>query len=219
MDALPLCRSARGWLAVFGLLSLGAIGGCNMLAALGYVAHEDADEAEFSQLSGKRIAVVCRPVEQLQYADSSAAPDLAGAVGSLVKEKVKKCQVISPTEVAEWADEHNWNDYAEIGKALKVDMVVGIDLEQFSLNEGQTLYKGRGVVHIWVCDIKNGGKKVWEKKLPQIVYPPNSAVAASERSEAEFRSQYIAVLAEHIARNFYAHDPRADFASDTNVLN
>ncbi len=41
----------------------------------------------------------------------------------------------------------------------------------------------------------------------------------TDRSESEFRRQYMAVLAEHIARHFYAHDPRADFASDTNVLN
>jgi hypothetical protein len=218
MDALPLCRASRGWLIVFGLLSVAMIGGCNMLAALGYVAHEDADEAEFAQLVGKRIAVVCRPVEQLQYSDSSAAPDLANTVADLLKKNVKKCQLISSSDVAEWADMHNWNEYAQVGKALKADMVVGIDLEQFSLNEGQTLYKGRGEVHIWVYDMKNGGSRVWDKKV-RTVYPPNSAVAASERSEADFRRQYIAVLAEHIARNFYAHDPRADFGSDTNVLN
>src|SRR5438270_13147983 len=76
MDMLPLGRAARAWLLVFGLLSVGTVGGCNMLAAIGYIAHEDADEADFKGLIGKRVAVVCRPVENLRYADSSAAPDL-----------------------------------------------------------------------------------------------------------------------------------------------
>jgi hypothetical protein len=218
MDMLPLGRAARAWLVVFGLLCMAMVGGCNMLAALGYIAHEDADEPEFTELIGKRVAIVCRPVENLRYADASAAPDLASAVGALLKEKVKKCQVISSSDVAEWADEHNWNEYAEVGKALKADMVVGIDLEQFSLNEGQTLYQGRSSVHIFVYDMKKGGRQVWDKKPVPTVYPPNSAVAMTDRSESEFRRQYMAVLAEHIARHFYAHDPRADFASDTNVL-
>ena len=219
MDILPLDRAARRWLVVFGLFSVAIIGGCNMFAALGYIAHEDADPPEYAGLVGKRIAIVCRPVEQLGYSDSSAAPDLATAVGDLIKKNVKKSKVISGSDVAQWADVHDWNEFTEVGKALKADMVVGIELEQFSLNEGQTLYKGRAEVHIWVYDMKNGGKCVFNLPLPQTVFPPNSAVAVSERTEAQFRRQYIAVLADHIARNFYAHDSRADFASDTNVLN
>ncbi len=159
MDMLPLGRAARAWLVVFGLLCMTVVGGCNMLAALGYIAHEDADEPDFTELTGKRVAIVCRPVENLRYADAMQPPDLASAVGALLKEKVKKCQVISSSDVAEWADEHNWNEYAEVGKALKADMVVGIDLEQFSLNEGQTLYQGRSSVHIFVYDMKKGGHK------------------------------------------------------------
>ena len=218
MDVFPLGRAARSWLAVVGLAIVTCVGGCNALAALGYITNNDDEEAACKELVGKRIAIVCRPVEQLQYSDSTAAPDLANAVGELLKSHVKKCQIISPSEVAEWADQHNWNDYAEVGKALKADVVVGIDLEQFSINEGQTLFKGRAEVHLCVYDVKNGGKTVFNKKMPPTVYPPNSAVAQSEQSEAEFRRQYIAVLAEHIARYFYPHDPRADFASDTNVL-
>ncbi len=133
---------------------------------------------------------------------------------------MKKCQVIRASEVAEWADGHNWDEYAQVGKALKADMVVGIDLEQFSLNEGATLYKGRSKVHVWVYDVKTGSahQAVWDKNLPPTVYPPNTAVANTELTESEFRRQYIAVLAEHIARSFYEHDERDDFASDTHVL-
>ncbi len=221
MSVPPRPRLASMSVAFVGLLILGTAGGCNMLAALGYIAHEDNAEAKFDKLGGKRVAVVCRPVEQLQYADSGAAPDLAASVSTLLGKNLKKCHLVSSTEVAEWADEHNWQEYSEIGKAVKADFVVGIDLEQFSLNEGQTLYKGRAEIHVCVYDMKNGGKKVFDEKLPspELVYPPNSAVANTDRTEAEFRRQYISVLADHVARNFYPHDPRSDFASDTNVLN
>jgi hypothetical protein len=55
---------------------------------------------------------------------------------------------------------------------------------------------------------------VFEKTLPQTVYPPNSGVPTSERQEAEFRRAFVKVLADQIARHFYAHDPNADLAQD-----
>ncbi len=79
MDSRPLGRAARASLIVFLLAGLAAFGGCNLLAGLGYITHNDNTSAEFDKLSGKRVAIVCRPVEQLQYSDSTAAPDLATA--------------------------------------------------------------------------------------------------------------------------------------------
>jgi hypothetical protein len=212
MDSRPLGRAARGLLIVFGLASLPVMAGCNLLAGIGYITHNDNTSARCNDLVGKRVAIVCRPVEQLQYSDSSAAPDLASAVGERLTKNVKGCKVISSSDVAEWADGHNWDEYVQVGKALKADMVVGIDLEQFSLNEGATLYKGRSKVHIWVYDVKNGSKRVFERNMPPTIYPPNAAVANTERPESEFRRQYIAVLAERIARHFYSYDARDDFA-------
>ena len=36
--------------------------------------------------------------------------------------------------------------------------------------------------------------------------------------EAEFRREFVAVLADQIARHFYAHDPYADLAQDAAAL-
>ncbi len=212
-------RLACWGLMLSGLSLLTATTGCNMLAMMGYVAHEDNIDPEYKKLEGKRVAVVCRPVEQLQYADAGAAPDLANLVSERLTKNVKKCNVVRASEVSEWADEHNWQEFSEVGKAVKADYVVGIELEQFSLDEGQTLLKGRADIHIFVYDMKKGGQKVWDKKIPspELVYPPNSAVA--DRSPAEFRQQYLEVLADHVARNFYPYDKRADFCAETNVLN
>jgi hypothetical protein len=91
-------------------------------------------------------------------------------------------------------------------------------LEGFSIFQGQTLYQGKANATIRVYDCHKNGKVAFEKILPQSVYPPNSAVPTSDRLEAEFRREYVAVLADQIARHFYAHDPYADMAQDAAAL-
>lgn len=193
--------------------------GCSVLSNFAYILHDDNTPAEYSGLAGQKIAVVCRPAFQLQYADSSAAPDLAQLVGDALGKNVKKCTIVPSSDVAMWADEHNWEEYTEIGRALKADMVVGIDLEQFSLYEGQTLYQGRADIHVWVYDMHTGGRRaVWNKKLPQTIYPLTAAVSVSDKSEDAFRREYLAVLSDHIARYFYEHPRLLEFATDADSL-
>ncbi len=125
--------------------------------------------------------------------------------------------MIDQRKVNKWTDENTWDEYREVGKAMKADMVVGIDLESFGLYEGQTLYQGKAdaTVRVYNC---HDGKMVFEKILPQSVYPPNSGVPTSDRREPEFRREFVAVLADQIARHFYAHDPHADLAQDAMAL-
>ena len=173
------------FVALCAILFGACLCGCSVFSTFAYIIHDDNTPAAYPGLAGQRIAIVCRPAFQTQYRDSSAAPELAQMVGDLLAKNVKKCKVIPASEVAMWADEHDWREYAEIGRAVKADMVVGLDLESFSLYEGQTLYQGRGDVHVWVYDMKtgNGRRAVWETKLPQTVYPPTAAVSVSDKSE------------------------------------
>ena len=89
------------------------------------------------------MAVVCRPVTSLHFRDSSVSRDVAKQVGAYLAKHVPKIKLIDQREVFEWADENNWDEYVDIGKALNADMVVGLDLEEFSLYQGQTLYQGK----------------------------------------------------------------------------
>jgi hypothetical protein len=79
------------------------------------------------------------------------------------------------------------------------------------------LFQGHANVRIIVCDMQNGGRQVYEKSLPQVLFPTHTPVPSSEKSESEFRRLFINVLAEQIGRHFYAHDSRVDFATDANL--
>jgi hypothetical protein len=193
--------------------------GCQtlFLSALYLVKGTDVDP-DFAELKGKKVAVVCRPLVTLQYRNATAGRDLAQQVTMLLQQKVPKIKTIDQRKVAKWTDENTWEEYTEVGKAMKADMVVGIDLEGFSLFQGQTLYQGKANATVRVYDCSKGGKVVFEKILPQTIYPPSTGIPTQDRVEADFRREFVAVLAEQVARNFYAHDPHADVAQDAAAL-
>jgi hypothetical protein len=139
-------------------------------------------------------------------------------VGALLQQNVPRIQLIDQNEVFEWADENTWEEYPEIGKALNADMVVGIDLEEFTLYQGQTLYQGKANVRLLVYDVAQGKEPVFERNLPQAVYPPNSPIPASDNQEAHFRRKFVAYMARLVGHHFYAHDSTVDFANDSTAV-
>jgi len=226
------CPRFRSRLWFVGLLlGLLTTAGCtNALFTAMYLLKGTDVEPEFPGLKGKTVAVVCRPLVSLQYQDSRVAKDLALRVGQALKLKGSKIKVIEQRKVEQWTDENNWDDFAEVGKALDAEMVLAIDLEYFHLYQGQTLFQGKANVSLKVIDMKKGKKSgnkddasdetevVFEKSPPQICFPPNSCIPTSEKQEAQFRREFILVLAERLSRHFCPHDPHADIAADAQGL-
>ncbi len=173
----------------------------------------DAD-AEFPGLKGKKVVVVCRPLAELQYRDAASAKALAAEISVLLQKQVSKITVIDQQKVAEWTDEHAWEEYPEVGKALGADMVVGVDLTSFSTYQGPTLYQGKATASIKVFDLKDDNKVVFKKDMPQLLYPPSVGKPIAEQTENDFCREFSVVVAEHIARHFYTYDGQADTAMD-----
>ena len=201
-------------LAALALLIPQIAGGCSLITTVAYlVAPEKDAPAEFKGLRGKHVAVVCKPIVELEFSDASSARELATMVGSQLAQNVRKSRVIDQREVARWIDENAWVDYPTLGKSLDADIVVGIDLEQFRMHEGSTLYRGRASAHIRVYDVAEK-KILFEKRISDFAFPGDSAVPAQDQSEQQFRALFMQVLAGKIARSFYAYDSRATFAEE-----
>ena len=164
-----------------------------------------AEQARGGRLPAARRAAIFDRHAQRQ--------ELAVEVGRLLSQRVRKITIVDPREVAEWTDENDWDDFTEVGKALKADMVVGIDVEEFSLYQSQTLYQGKARLAITVYDVADGGKTAYSKTIPRIIYPPNRGVDTS-MPEDDFRRRFVAHLADMVGRHFYSHDAQADVALD-----
>jgi len=200
-------------LGLFASALLVACSGCSTLLTAAYILMPEDTPAEFKGLKGKHVAVVCKPIVELEFSDAGSARELAATVGGLLERNVRKTRVIDQQEVARWIDEHAWVDYPTVGKALDADLVVGIDLEEFRLHEGSTLYRGRATAHVRVFDIATG-KVVFEKRYDDFQYPADGAVPTSDRSEMQFRGMFLQILAGRIARSFHAYDSRTSFAEE-----
>jgi hypothetical protein len=208
-------------LAAAGLLLavISAAAGCHPLLTTMAILIKGTDaEADFKGLDKKKVVVVCRPVANLSFGNPTVAADLARAVGKALKENGNKIQVIDYQKVADWTDNHDWNEYTEVGKAMKADMVIGIDLQEFVMHQSNTVLQGQAAVAITVYDCAHENKVVFEKSLPRTLYPPNIGIQASELPEREFRRKFIGVLAEQIGRHFYPHDAHADMTQDLDAL-
>ncbi|NDC53618.1 MAG: hypothetical protein EBZ74_04845 [Planctomycetia bacterium] len=210
MPTRPARDAALGLIA---LALLGACSGCSTLLTAAYVLMPEDTPAEFGGLKGKHVAVVCRPIVELEFSDAGSGRELATAVGGFLQRNVRRARIIDQHEVARWIDEHAWVDYPTVGKALDADLVVAIDLEQFRLHEGATLYRGRAAAHVRVFDIA-AGKVVFDKRLDDFQYPAEGAIPTADRSEPQFRGMFLQILAARIARSFHSYDSRTSFAEE-----
>jgi hypothetical protein len=170
--------------------------------------------AECNALRGHRVVVVCRPPSSSQYSHADAAQSISQRVSELLVGHVKGIDVVNPSEVDNWLDESDWGDFSELAKAVHAELVVHIELSQFELFKGKTLYQGNAGVAVTVYDMTHHGHQVWSRDLGEILYPVNSGIPAQDKPVQQFEREFVEVVAGAVARNFYKHDPHAAFAID-----
>lgn len=205
------------WPAVVASLALAlvAVVGCKSGLESLAIFYEGFDvPAECDGLKGKTVAVVCNPLTGEEFSNAGAARALSEGICERLKANVKKIHIIDPQKVADLHDNTGIEDYIAIGKKLKADKVVGIDIESFGVRDGQTLFRGRATVSIKVYDVAEKNVE-WHKSPPQYLYPRIGSTPAQDLSEMEFRNRFVAVLSDQIARLFYSHDRNDDCGSDT----
>jgi len=198
------------------LVTLSCNAGClGMAAQLLYVIKGDKVEAEFEGLEGKRVAVVCLS-NTSGFDPGSASSTLAQYVELNLRKNVKKIQVVRQQEVANWVDNNDWDrlDYRDIGRGVRADMVVAIDLDNFRLHEDATLFKGRTNWTVTVYDMSKSGEAVFRRSERNFQFPVNGGQHVSETTEENFQRKFLLILAEDVAKHFYAYEFKEEFARD-----
>jgi hypothetical protein len=215
MDRTARPLSCRWVGLVTCLLGLAASSGCMpAITAAAYLIKGHNVDADYDGLKGKHVAVVVRPPITMNQDQALAAQEMAERITYLLDSNVRKISVIDQQEVANWTDEHNWESFKEIGKALEADMVVGVELDDFSLYRSSSVYQGRATVKIAVYDMQQDGKITFERELGQFEWPKSGA-PVSNTPRADFRRYFVEVLSERIATHFYDHDGTLEFVTES----
>ena len=174
----------------------------------------DVVPAECEALEGQRVVVICRPPSSHEYRHAGAAREIGTRVSRLLRENVPKIDVVSPKEVDNWIDEQDWDNYKDLGRAVKANRVVYIELDNFDLYKGPTLYQGDADLTLTVYDMDNRGEELWSRNVGQVLFPRNSGIPAADKSVHQFQSQFVGIVSNQLATFFYKHDPNATFAID-----
>lgn len=170
--------------------------------------------AECEALEDQRVVVVCRPPSSHEYRHAGAARTIGKRVSRMLEANVANIDVVSPQEVDNWIDEQDWDNFKDLGRAVKATRIVYIELDDFSLYKGATLYQGDADVSLSVYDMTDRGKLIWERRVGKILFPRNSGIPAADKPIQDFQRQFVDVVSDQVARYFYEHDPNATFALD-----
>jgi len=170
--------------------------------------------AECDALEGQRVVVICRPPSSHEYRHAGASRTIGKRISKMLEANVEKIDVVSPQEVDNWVDEQDWENFKDLGRAVKATRIVYVELDDFSLYKGATLYQGDADVSVKVYDMTDRGKEIWERRVGQILFPRNSGIPAADKPIQEFQRQFVEVVSSQVASHFYEHDPNATFALD-----
>lgn len=205
-------------LLLAALLLVPQTGCVGFASTLMYWVQGNKIDAKCTALEGKRVAVVCVSGPGAGPREESEA--LARGVALLLKQNVKKIDVVRPEEVADWRDQNNWDqvDCKSVGRGVKADMVLAIDLETFSIHDDKTLLRGRAKIRSVVYDMQDKGSRVFGDGGKEFIFPENGAQHVVE-NEMNFKRIYLSMLAQDIAKNFYAYDRIDDIAKETVLAN
>ena len=203
-------------LAIVGFLTLTQIGcvipfAANLLHALG----SDDIPAEFTGLEESTLAVVT-VTDGSQYNDDASARQLSRMVSDLLRSQIKDLKLVREDQIAQWRDTNGWDsiDFVSIGRGVKADKVLAIELTNLRLQEGATLYRGRSDVTIKVIDTASSDV-LYRKTFDEYTYPVSAGQYTSETTESRFRKLYFKMLSKQISRSFHPWDMTEDFASDS----
>jgi hypothetical protein len=219
MSRIDFCVSRWPLVIVAAILMLSTSGCVGIAAQLMYMAGAGDMQAEFDELEGKRVAVICVS-NRSSYGSGAEAEALARLVSAILRKEVKKIEMVSHTEVANWKDTADWDeiDYRAVGRGVKADMLIAIDVQSMSYFEGQTLYKGRANYSVTVYDMTKGGKVAWSKDNPDFQFPVQGGRPVTDMVEAKFQKDFLTMLSIEIARSFHSYDKITDVGKDAAFL-
>jgi hypothetical protein len=209
-----LCLLALiGVLSAFGMMSTGCAAVGAMAAA--YQEDEPVDiAAEYKGLDGKSVAVLVAAPMELQFEHTAAVPSITDLTSLMIAGAIPEVKV-TPSRVV-LAYQHNnvyWEtmDYEDLGRDLRADRLVFIDLTEYRLlNPGNRyLWDGLAVADISVYEL-DGYDSMWPVFTAQVraKFPEVAGVGRDQEHQATIEQGLQMSFSRKVSRLFHDHQRR-----------
>jgi hypothetical protein len=195
------------------LLSFGVPGGCPGAYFLVDPEKTETVKADYGKIGDRKMAVLVWADRSTLDEYSQAGRQVCRAVTYYMKKNLPKAQFVSPREVAALQDGSglDWQSMSnqEIGKELKCDLLLRLDLLEFTTRASDTVELRRArisaTVNVYDCSPDRGLDAVYEKEI-RITHPLGSLPAVADMSEEDLLHDAVERFAEETARCFYDHE-------------
>jgi hypothetical protein len=185
----------------------------NLMHAVG----ADMVPPEYEGLEEMTVAVITS-TDGSQYSQDVVAREINRMVSTIIGKEVKDVVLIRQDQIDQWRDVHGWDesDFASIGKGVKANKVIGIEVSDVRLREGATLFRGRSEARVQVIDVASGEVE-YSRDLDDYTYPKLAGQDITETTESRFRKLYLTMLSKEISRSFHHYDVTDRFAADSAI--
>jgi hypothetical protein len=215
--------ASRRWLLAGFLVFTSAIMACNPLAAPYFLfGGLDPSYSPDFRIAGtdnkkpvKVVIIASAPLETRREL-LGAEREVTTMFSQVLQDACKRngetnVAVASPTLVQKFKDDNPmWQSMplADLGKKLKADMVIDVEINDMSLFEpgsGNTMFLGKAAVSVMVVDVhKPEDGAVFQKEIT-VSYPPSGPRQVTETNPAQFRRSFLGRVATELSWLFTAH--------------
>jgi len=224
MTPRPLARTRRAaWMLVaVGLLTLA---GCDPRSIFYFLQpFEPTIPPPGPVLKGKRVVVLTHAAAGTQADFPAVDRDLARGLIPILRQKLKKIDVVDLEKVRGWAEAHpSYSDPAEAGRAFDADAVIFLEVDAFQIQNPSSpgLFEGTSKVHIQVHELKpptdSAGQVIAGRpRDSEVTYDDSRDTVFPVRgpipmdvgvSRAAFQRKFLALVITEVSWHFVDHAP------------
>ncbi len=214
--------------ALLGLASLACLSGCDPRSILYFLQpFEPTIAAPGPTLKGKKVVILTHVIPSAQTEYVSLDRELTREVVRLLREKVKKIELVDQEKVWSWIEAHpSWTDPSEAAKAFEADVAIFLEVEQFSVGNPNSpgMLEGIAKTNIQVVEFDHPKNSKGKRQTDQpkeantiysdvrdTVFPVRGPIPVDQGvSKASFRQKFLKLAAAEISWHFVEHAPGDD---------
>lgn len=226
-------RMGRWATAGLGLaLTLGAAAGCSPGTVAYFFLPENTIDPAMKRLASDdskkevRVAILSYSGPDARLGVPQSEQMLSSALGRALRDGCEanreRLTVINPRKVEEFKSSHpawHQSDLHEIGRHLKVDYVIYLEIGQLTIQDdrspGNLLYNGHAHIQVRLVDVNNPDEATMHEEY--VTNYPSEAHAITvdpDTPPSKFTQMFLGYVAKRMSWYFTAHLPREGYSTE-----